>query len=251
LTEELTQRISGSGEDSIRVAARTADRLNASGTPPEAVLRALHERGQAAYRDLRHYPRWWPADPLAFPYDDAVDVPMGVLDQAVRMPELVFFGTIWMLRDVVGPIVKRNLRLMPEVLAIAWTSLGRGDADATPFIAELDPAMLEAANPVAHLSALAGQLDDPWHRARTLLRIAELFADGRAEALAGATRAGEKISDPVRPPSRRGSRSRCSRAQQIFPGRPTTPPGSGRGDSWRARRRRTRWRRFSAPRRAC
>jgi hypothetical protein len=197
LTEELTQRISGSGEDSIREAARIADKLNASRQPPVAIISALNARGRTTYQDLRHCTRWWPADPLAFPYQDRDDVPIGVLDQAARMPGKVFFGIVWMLRDVVMPVVNCIRWLKPEVLAIAWTSLGRGDADATEFIAELDPAILDSDNPVAYLHGVAGQVHDPWHRARALLRIAELFAHGRAEALRGAARAGGTIGDPV------------------------------------------------------
>ena len=200
LTEEITHWISGSGEDSLREAARVADQLNSSRQPPETILGALNTRGLTTHEDFRHCTRWWPADPLAFPCQDGNDVPMAVLDQVTRMPRQVFFGAIWMLRDIVMPVVERNQSLMPEVLTIAWSCLGRGDADATEFIGNLNAAILDADNPAVHLRRLASQVSSPRHRARGLLRIAELFAHDRAQVLteaARAARAARKVSDPV------------------------------------------------------
>jgi hypothetical protein len=198
LREEITHRLSGWGEAHLANAFKLADSVTTDQYPGASLGAALNTRGSAAHSGYRRYAHWWPADPLDFQHDPRADIPISVFDQLLRLPHEMSFGLVWALRDVLKPILDRNPRLCPEAAAVAWTQLGHGDIDIRGLIEMLDSGLLTSADPAEHLIGQAERLQDPWHRARTLLRVAGLFPASRSRVLPLAVRACAEVSDPAR-----------------------------------------------------
>jgi hypothetical protein len=197
IAEEITHRFHGWDDDNVYIAAVLVDTVDAAQHSPAVVIDALNGRGTAAHGSYARYSYWWPADPLALPYDGRADIPISVLDQVVRMPQELGFGMVWALRAVCMPFIEENPQLRPEVLAVAWTGVGHDHNDVHELIERLDPELLQTASPAARLLDLTAGCDDPWHQARALLRIAELFPDSPGDPVARAVEQARSVTDPV------------------------------------------------------
>ncbi|HUN30677.1 MAG TPA: hypothetical protein VMU95_01555 [Trebonia sp.] len=193
LVEELSHRFSGWGDDPLTSAAVFADgRQPAQGHSPATLVAALNDLGRARHARYGLYAHWWPGDPLAFPNHDDKDVPIGVLDLAGRVPGDFGLARSWFLQDVLPPLITRNPALLPEVLAVA---LSEHAAERAGSVAALDPDFGAAADPAGYIRDLSARLASPWHRARALARLAEMYPDDRDTLAAEAAEATGLLAD--------------------------------------------------------
>ncbi|WP_396449135.1 caspase family protein [Actinomadura sp.] len=189
MVEDLFHRFAGWGDNALLDAAKFAD---AHKGRTDAVITALNDAGSARHADYGLYRYWWPADRLAFPRHDPLDIPVGVLDMLSRVPRDFTLARYWVLSDVLPALVKVDPELLPEALAIAAAVVEwRGEV-----VAALDPELLRADDPVRYVLARARRLADPWHRTRSLARLAELFPDHRDALTAEAVEAAGRLTAP-------------------------------------------------------
>ncbi|MFD4276263.1 hypothetical protein R2B67_33635 [Streptomyces cyaneofuscatus] len=182
LADEITQHVLGYGDDSLYNAVEFADRIDGHRFPADRLVAALHGRGANRVDGYPLFQYWWPADPLCFTDDDD-PVPSAVLDQILRLPAPLSFSPGWLFRDVLAPLIADH-PVLPEALAVAWSSTRRRGGDAAGTLSSFDAELAVTADAYGHLRRLADDVADPWYQARAWLRLAELFPARRPALLA-------------------------------------------------------------------
>ena len=199
LTEEIAQRVSGWGDDPLDDARRFTAAV--ASYPAHMLLEALCAQGSTWSSGYRRYAHWWPCDRLAFPPDADDEVPLAVLDQLTRLPADMEPFFTWHVQHLLPQVFRdppTTAALEPAVIMSAYVH--GGDTNSyLEFLGRVDDYWSEQPIPPPELYHQAGcDLSDPWTAARLLLRVAELFPQGRAAVLRDAEDAAGRVPDPVR-----------------------------------------------------
>ncbi|MPY39059.1 hypothetical protein FNH04_03675 [Streptomyces phyllanthi] len=200
LADEITQHVLGYGDDFLHNAEMFANRIGWRHYPAARLIAALHGRGANRVDGYRLYHHWWPADPLCFTDDDD-PVPSAVLDQILRLPAPMSFSPNWLFHDVLAPLINGH-PVLPEALAVAWSSTQRRGGAPAETLSPFDEELTVTADPYGHLRRLADEVADPWYRARAWLRLAELFPAHRAKLLALVRHSVDQVAEGTRGPVR-------------------------------------------------
>ncbi|MFD7026440.1 hypothetical protein ACFWAR_00150 [Streptomyces sp. NPDC059917] len=199
LAYEFTQHVLGYGDDLLHHAVRFADRTSWTRFSAPRLVAALYDRGANHVDGYRLYHYWWPADPLRFTEDDLV--PSAVLDQILRLPAPLSFSPHWLFRDVLEPLINGH-PMLPEALAVAWSSTLRRDGDAAETLSLFDAELAVTSDPYGHLRRLADEVTDPWYRSRAWLRLAEIFSAHRATLVDLVRTSVDRVAEQDRGPVR-------------------------------------------------
>lgn len=193
LAEHLVQRIVGSEDDTVYLAAVAADQFSQN-VSPELLVSALCRTPEARHLERRTYQFGWSVEKLPPRTVDRNDIPLAVLDNIKGIHPSIGF-----VRDAIlqhcKPMLERNPDLLPEILALNLSSRGDNEArESTHRV--LYPPLVGHPDPWSEIERMANATKSPYHRARALLRLAEHRPQKRESWIAGARSAVQDIRDP-------------------------------------------------------
>ena len=197
LTEEIAHIVGGlgdrPGEDVERFTEEAAE------YPFPLLVKALCSQGSAWGNGYRRYSAWWPADPLAFAPEGPGDIPVAFFDQMAALPASMSHLFEWLLERLRIDKIESDPTIFIEAVLLRYARVRGGDEEnRLDALAGLDEYLAEIDRREVLFHREAGEIPDPWMRARAVLRAAELYPSQRAQALADAEHAIGEVTDPVR-----------------------------------------------------
>jgi NACHT domain len=191
--EHLAQKVLGSSDDAIYVAAVAADLYQTLSVSTELVVNCIKLVASTVSITMPVYQYGWPVEkfpPFQLPDND---IPIAVLNNFSRIHSEIAF-----LREAIftrlRPVISKNAELLPEVMLVNLMASGENGTRASTLLS-LYP-QLNDWDILAVIKTLGESISTPFYKARFSLRLAEVLHDKSVERISSIREMLGKIIDP-------------------------------------------------------
>jgi hypothetical protein len=190
LAENLAYQFSGFGDDGLYNAAVFVDTYK---PPPDLLVLALLRTAGARQFAWPVYHYGWTVEKLPPRTFDPDDIPLAALTALENAHSELYFVREWAV-EIFLPLLERNPDLKPELLAFLLDDSDRDHSSS--LVSRVDVRLAGAANPHLVLLQQARNLANPYHQARTLLRLLPHFTSEQAALVEECCQVAQRITNP-------------------------------------------------------